>query len=163
EERWRVATLDATVSGTRLGDPSGEVRLSARGRDVRIEARTLAALDVDGDWRGDRATGRGAVDLRARESHAEPRLPPPIPATPGEQRLTLSGLQIAHEGKVWTAIGTPTFVRHGERVSVDDLTVRAAGGGLLRLRGGLGGGAESDVELVAEALDLDVFAGLVPD
>jgi len=163
DEGWRTAILDATFDGRRLGGTGGHATLQAHGRDVHAGERTLTALDLDATWDGDLTVGRGAIELAARAADAQHRLAGTLVAGAAEQRLTITALQIQHEGTTWTSAGTPTIVRRGERVAVDDLVVRADGGGGLRLRGTIGGTAATDLELGADDLDLALFAGLVPD
>ncbi len=163
DEGWRAATLDATFEGQRLGGRSGHASMQAHGREVHIGERALTTLDLDAEWDGDVTVGRGAIDLAVRESDAQHHLAGTVVAGEGEQRLTITALQIQQEGTTWRSTGTPTVVRRGERVAVDDLTVRAGAGGGLRLRGAIGGTAANDLEVSADDLDLALFAGLVPD
>jgi autotransporter translocation and assembly factor TamB len=158
---WQVATLDAELAAERLGDPQGEARVHARGRNVAVAERRLSDGELSGWWRRTAATARAGIDLSGRDGAAEHRLTAEMTLGANETRVTVSQLRFDHRGRSWVATGTPVLVHRAGRLTIEDLAVRSADGSG-RLHGVVTRAGESDLELEVDGLDLGVLAGLVP-
>ncbi|MEB2284440.1 MAG: hypothetical protein B6D46_02850 [Polyangiaceae bacterium UTPRO1] len=158
---WRIAGLDATLSGRGCGSGAAAVAVRGTARALEIGGRRMSELDLDAGGRGTLADFRGEIALRGHEpGGAAPELRAEVARRGGTTRATLATLRFTYGDTVWAAVGAPTFELRDERLTIADLVVRSRDGTLRA--GGVLAAAGSDLEVGVEGFELGALVGLVP-
>lgn len=157
---WRAEAIDLRLEGRRFGAKDGSATLTGQGRNAMLGGRRLTEIALDGSWQGTATPGRGALEIRARETRGTHRLAATVAREADTTRVAISELRLGL-ADTWTLVGRPELVHRGDRLTVSDFTMRSDRGGVTAA-GTIGRSGANYLTLVVDDLDLDALEGFVP-